>query len=154
MLRNLALPFQQHALRSKAPPIEWHLQLSLLKRIHALHTVSGEGDSFLSAVVTALEDAYTDADLFETICQIRGDKQDGAGTHELVHHMHGEATPDEQVLGCFTRRKQLQPLPIWVLHLASTACRSRTSLAYLVMPHLTPRCWDHRSASLKRMPRT
>jgi hypothetical protein len=53
-----------------------------------------ERDS-VSAAVTALEDDYTDADFFETICQIRGDNPDGAGTHELVHHIHGEATPDE-----------------------------------------------------------
>jgi hypothetical protein len=55
------------ALRSKALPIEWSLQLSRLKRIHALHIVSGEGDSApVSATVPTLEDAYTDADSFET----------------------------------------------------------------------------------------
>jgi hypothetical protein len=48
------------ALHSKAPPIEWHLQLSQLKRIHALHTVSGKGDSSsASDTVAAPEDAYT-----------------------------------------------------------------------------------------------
>jgi hypothetical protein len=31
-----------------------------------------------------------DADLVETICQIRGDELDGARSHELVHHIHGE----------------------------------------------------------------
>jgi hypothetical protein len=31
------------AIRFKAPTIEWHLQLSQLKRIHALFTVSGRG---------------------------------------------------------------------------------------------------------------
>jgi hypothetical protein len=30
------------ALHSKAPPIEWHLQLSQLKLIHALRTIFGE----------------------------------------------------------------------------------------------------------------
>jgi hypothetical protein len=72
----------------------------------------------VSATVAALEDAYTDADLFETICQIRGDELDGASTHELVHHIRGEATPDEQVLVSFTRPK-LKQLPIWDLWLAS-----------------------------------
>jgi hypothetical protein len=56
------------ALRTKAPPIEWHFQ--------------GDGASVPAAVAT-LEDAYSDAHLFETICQIRGDEVDGAGTHEL-----------------------------------------------------------------------
>jgi hypothetical protein len=58
----------------------------------------------------------TDANLFETICQIRGDELDGAGTHELVHHIRGagthelvyhirgEATPAQQALGPTTRR--------------------------------------------------
>ncbi len=73
MLRNLALPVQQYAPRSKIPPIEWHLQQSPLKRIPALRTVSGEWDSAsVSATVATLEDACTDADQFETICQIRG----------------------------------------------------------------------------------
>ena len=49
----------------RRPPL--HLQLSQLKRIHAFRTVSGDGDSAsVSATVAALEDAYTDADLFET----------------------------------------------------------------------------------------
>jgi hypothetical protein len=65
--------------RSNALPIEWltkwptskgarspvdskYVRMSQLKRIHALRTVS--------------------ADLFEMICQIRGDELDGAGTHE------------------------------------------------------------------------
>jgi hypothetical protein len=78
------------------------------------------GSTSVSAAVTALGDAYTVDDLFEEICQIRGDKADGASTHELVHHIHGEATPDEQVLGCFTRH-MLKQLPIWDLYLASTA---------------------------------
>jgi hypothetical protein len=50
-----------------------YLQLSQLERIHALRTTSGKGGSAsVSATVAALEDAYTDADLFETVCQIRG----------------------------------------------------------------------------------
>jgi hypothetical protein len=97
----------------RRPPM--HLQLSQLKRIHALRTVSGEGDSAsVSATVAALEDACTDADLFETVCQIRGDDLDDAGTHELVHHIRGKATADELALGSFTRRK-LKQLPIWDL---------------------------------------
>jgi hypothetical protein len=64
--------------------------------MYALCTVSGEGHSAsMSATVAALEEAYTDADLFETICQIRGDELDDAGTHELVHHIPGTATPIE-----------------------------------------------------------
>jgi hypothetical protein len=93
----------------RRPPL--HLQLSQLKRIHALRTVSGKGDSaFVSATVAALEDVCTDADLFETICQIRGDELDDAGTHELVHHICGKATPDDLALGSFTRRKLKQLL--------------------------------------------
>jgi hypothetical protein len=65
----------------------------------------------MSDAVAALEGAYTDAHLFETICQIRGDELDGAGTNELVHHILSEATPDEHDLGSFTRRK-LKQLPI------------------------------------------
>jgi hypothetical protein len=61
----------------------------------------------VSATVAALEDAYTDADLFETVCQIRG-------TYELVHHIRGKAAPDELALGSFTCRK-LNQLPVWDL---------------------------------------
>jgi hypothetical protein len=61
----------------------------------------------------------TKADLFERICQNRGDELDGAGTPELVHHIRGEASPPyEQVLGSYTRRKLTQ-LPIWDIRLAS-----------------------------------
>jgi hypothetical protein len=70
----------------------------------------------VSTTVAAL--AYTDADLFETVCQIRGDELDDAGTFELVHHIRGKATPDELALGSFTRRK-LKQLPILDLWLAS-----------------------------------
>ncbi len=72
----------------------------------------------MSDAVAALEGAYTDASLFETICQIRGDELDGAGTNELVHHILGEAKPDEHDLGSFTRRK-LKQLPISDLWLSS-----------------------------------
>jgi hypothetical protein len=61
-----------------------------------------------------IEDAYTGADLFYTVCQIRVDELDGAGTYELVHHIRGIATPDEFALGSLTRRK-LKQLPIWDL---------------------------------------
>jgi hypothetical protein len=59
-----------------------HLQLSQLRRIHALRTISGEGDSasVSTSTVAILEDAYTDANVFETIRQIRGDELDGAGS--------------------------------------------------------------------------
>jgi hypothetical protein len=59
--------------------------------------------------------SYTDANLFEPLCQTRGDELDGAGTHELVHHIRVAATPDEQGLA---RRKPKQ-LPIWDLWLSS-----------------------------------
>jgi hypothetical protein len=127
----------------RRPPL--HLQLSQLKRIHVLRTVSGEGDSAsVSATVAALEDAYTDADLFETICQIRGDELDGASTHELVHHIRGEATPEEEALGTLTRRK-LKQLSIWDLWLASEwkqldAHQKQNVFGALVLPHMALRC--------------
>jgi hypothetical protein len=46
--------------------------------------------------------AYTDANLFETM---RRDESDGAGPHELVHLIRGEAKPGEQALGSCIRRK-------------------------------------------------
>jgi hypothetical protein len=49
-------------------------------------------------LLLSLEVAYTDASFFETICQILGDDLDSAGTHELVQHIRGEATPDERFL--------------------------------------------------------
>jgi hypothetical protein len=55
----------------------------------------GVGSASVSTTVAALEDAYTDADLFENICQIRSDELDGTGTPKLVHQVRGEATPDE-----------------------------------------------------------
>jgi hypothetical protein len=100
----------------RRPPL--HLQLSQLKRIHALCTVSGEGDSasMSTSTVAALADAYTDADLFETIRQIRGDELDGAGS---LHLFHGEATFHEQAPGSFTRHKLKQLATSWDLWLAS-----------------------------------
>jgi hypothetical protein len=70
----------------------------------------------VSTSVAALEDADTDADLYETICTIRGGKLDSAGTHKLVHHIRGEATPDEQAIGSFMRckLKQLYALDLWL----------------------------------------
>jgi hypothetical protein len=62
----------------------------------------------VSATVAAPEDANTDADPFEMICQIRGDALVSDGAHELVHHIRGEATPDEQALTSFTRCKLKQ----------------------------------------------
>jgi hypothetical protein len=59
---------------------------------------------FVSATVAALENAYTAADLFEKICQIRGDELDDAGTHALVHRIRREATHDEHVLDSYTHR--------------------------------------------------
>jgi hypothetical protein len=56
-------------------------------------------------------------DTFGTVCQIRGDELDDAGTYELVHRIRGKATPDELDLGSFTSRK-IKQLPIWDLRLA------------------------------------
>jgi hypothetical protein len=72
----------------------------------------------MSASAAAIEDAYTDAILFKTICQIRGDDVDDTGAHELAHRICGTATPDEQALGSFTPCK-LKQLPIWDLWLPS-----------------------------------
>jgi hypothetical protein len=52
-LRN---SFYGTAPRSKAPPIEWHFR---------------RDSASTSAAGATLEDAYTDANLFETICQTR-----------------------------------------------------------------------------------
>jgi hypothetical protein len=68
----------------------------------------------VSATVAVLADAYTDADLFEAVWQIRGDELDDAGTYELVHHIRGKATPDELALNPLTHRK-LKQVPIWDL---------------------------------------
>lgn len=63
----------------------------------------GEGNSaHVSVTVVALEDAY---DLFETICQIRGDDLDDADTHERVHPTIVPLVP------C----RKLKQLPIWNL---------------------------------------
>jgi hypothetical protein len=64
------------------PPL--HLQLSQLKLIHAVRTVPGV---YVSTTIAALEDAYTNANLLETICQIRGDELDDAVTQELAPHL-------------------------------------------------------------------
>jgi hypothetical protein len=102
-------------LHSKAPPIEMQSQLSQLKQIHALCAVSEKGDyAFVSTGFAALEDVYTDAHLFETICQICGDEQHGAGTHELVHHIRGDAVADEESLDSLTHRKPME-FPSWGL---------------------------------------
>jgi hypothetical protein len=63
----------------------------------------------VSATVAALEDAYTDTDLFEKLCQICGDELDVAGTNELVHHIHSEATPDGQ-----PKRNQPSNWDLWL----------------------------------------
>jgi hypothetical protein len=71
----------------------------------------------VSATVAAVKNAYTEADFFETVCQIRGDQLYAAGTYELVHHIRGKATPDELALGSFAPRKLAQ-LPTWDLWFA------------------------------------
>jgi hypothetical protein len=108
--------YRSDAVDFRCPPL--HLQLSQLTRIHALRTVSGEGDSasVSTSTVAAHAVAYTDADLFETIRQIRGDEVDSAAS---LHLFHGEATFDEQALGSFTRHKLKQLPTSWDLWLAS-----------------------------------
>ena len=44
----------------------------------------------MSATVAALENAYTDADLFEKTREMHEDEMDGTGAHDLVHHIRGE----------------------------------------------------------------
>jgi hypothetical protein len=81
----------------------------------------------VSATVAALDDAYTDADLFETVCQILADELDDAGTYELVRqHIRGKSAHDELALASFTCRKlkQLRIRDLWLatewkLHLTS-----------------------------------
>jgi hypothetical protein len=76
--------------------------------------------------------------LFKTVCQIRRDEVDDAGTYELVlvHHIRGKGAPNELGLGSFTRR-ELKQLPIWDLWLALngnnlTLIRSKKSSASLL----------------------
>jgi hypothetical protein len=122
-----------HAVDSRRPPLH----------LCALHTVSEEDNSAsASATVAALEDAYTDADLFETIRHIRGDEVDGAGTHEVVHHIIGEATPDEQAL----HASQAETAPYFgsLARSGMETTRRLTEAEHLwrafVLPHLVPRC--------------
>jgi hypothetical protein len=119
-LVQLVTPSNSFSLASLALMLSTpYILRSKLKRMHTLRTVSGEGNSAsVSVSIAAIEDAYTESDLFETICQIRGDDVDDAGTHELVHHIRSTATLDEQALGSFTPRK-LKQLPIWDLWLPS-----------------------------------
>jgi hypothetical protein len=95
--------------RLRRPPL--HLQLSQLKRIYA----SPFRRRVLSLCLLPSLRLRTnaDADLFETICWV-GRRTDDAGTHELVHHIRGKATPEELSPGSFTRRK-LKRLPLWDL---------------------------------------
>jgi hypothetical protein len=93
----------------------------------------GEGDSAsVSATVAALENVYTDADLLETICQIRGDELDDAGTHELVHHIRAPVASSSSFLFEISGSSRNEN--------SSTLTRSRESLACLAQPHLAPRC--------------
>jgi hypothetical protein len=76
---DFTLKCRSSAVDSCRPPL--HYQLSQLKRIYALRTVHEEGDSAsVSATVAALEEAYTGADLFKTVCPIRRDEGDDAST--------------------------------------------------------------------------
>jgi hypothetical protein len=53
----------------------WHFQLSNSMG----STLFRFGEDSASVSMPSLRGAYTDAHLFETICQIRGDEVDGAG---------------------------------------------------------------------------
>jgi hypothetical protein len=109
----------------------------LAERIHALRTVSGEGDSALvSATVAALEDAYTDADLLETVSQVRGDELDDAGTFERVHHIRGNVPSPVASSSSFLAG--INSLPRNGNNLTLT--KSKKSWACLVLPRLVPRC--------------
>jgi hypothetical protein len=57
----------------------------------------GRGFVSLSSTIAALEDTYTGAALLETIRQIHVDELDGAGTHEVIHHIR-EGTPTNRPL--------------------------------------------------------
>jgi hypothetical protein len=68
---SFSLPSLDLMLSTCRPPL--HLQLSQHKRIHALRTVSEEGDSAsVSPFVAALKDAYTDVDLFKRFLEFVG----------------------------------------------------------------------------------
>jgi hypothetical protein len=89
--------------------------LSLLSTLVQLVTLS---NSFSLPSLALSTSVVHHADLFETICKIIGDElEDGAGTHELIHHIRSTATPDEQPPGFFSRLK-LKQLPIRDLWLA------------------------------------
>jgi hypothetical protein len=65
--------FYGEALCFKAPPIEWCLQLSQLKRIPALRTVSGKEDSARLCLLPSLRlEVYTDADSCSFLLGISG----------------------------------------------------------------------------------
>jgi hypothetical protein len=54
------------------------------------YRIRGGDFASVSATVAALENAYTDADLFEKTREMHEDEMDGTGAHELVHHIRGE----------------------------------------------------------------
>jgi hypothetical protein len=110
----------------------------------------------VSAAVTALEYAYTDAHLFETIVQIREDELDGAGTlkssitsavklhptnRPLVHSPIASSSSSLFGIRLSSKWKQLD------------AHQKQKSLVYLVLPLLAPRRCVPSFASLKCMPR-
>jgi hypothetical protein len=95
----------------------------LAERIHALRTVSGEGDSALvSATVATLEDAYTDADLFETVSQVRGDGNVPSPV----------ASSSSFLAGIYSLPRNGNNL---------TLTRSKKSWVCLVLPRLVSRCY-------------
>jgi hypothetical protein len=85
-------------------------------------------------------------ELFETICQIRGDDLDSAGTHKRVHRTQGEDTPDGQVLDASSVASSSSLFRISASPRdgnSLTLTRCRTSLVIIVPTHLAPRCCIH-----------
>jgi hypothetical protein len=89
----------------------------------------------MPATIATLEDAFTDADVFETFCQIRGDELDGAGTHERVHHIR-LSIKTRQAGPWIIHPVQAQAAPWRWNGNSSTLTRSRIST--YVLPHLAP----------------
>ena len=71
----------------------------------------------------------------KTICQIRGDEVDSAGTYELAHYRPSAPSPvassSSSLFGISGSLRNGNSSIITI---------SRTLLAYLVLPHLAPRC--------------
>jgi hypothetical protein len=106
--------------------------------IHTLSTVSGGGNF----CVCVSYRRCADADLFETICKIRRDELDGAGSHGRVYHICGEVHLTTRALGpSLVASSSASSFPIGLSGfsrngISSTLTRSRTLLVYVTPPHL------------------